>query len=618
MTFLKEVTMNQKYRDIISSEEELTTELAQELVQSTKTVADFLKNPKNRDEMNEPIEEFETLLQDHMLLLRDLVRRCVAHKATLEKNRSFIKSGFDVIFEELLKIPLEDELLSDYKFFDTNFDSNNKNNLLGATSILSLLPCKKSEIKVTSATINDFLPFWNICFRGKWEKFEEYLKGDLLYIDLEVDNSDEYALNNNNNNRFQDTKRYWFVAKKNLPRNSHKEPHPTKLELTQWDPMSNEDLEKDENLFNLDYDLAMKLCRYFSLTFTEFSNFADEVCKYIVLKDVSDFENHYENMEILHGSIFATFLMTSALLTFCKEDIERTPVAKLYIHNAMRWIKQTCTSFESFHAPLVKIVQRLTTFWPVPMADQKRIEIVFLHGEGEARGFITRVTQYKKRSGTTSISMSHPIQSILMYANCLYDFKYNLFDFNSQFTICFFDQHDDPLVIDTISTSTNMTLSKAIGKLEVKSEITIVAKCIDPSVKLRPCLPIQCSVENKRIEGMVIMIPTGASLHQARQLIIDYAFSFQSTTIEVYNQGNILEVKTALKELLVCGEWEYIHNGDKIDEEDEKTTSAIEYAVSQGSLEMVDGEQSTNLVFAFAPIDTAFFTETFINVVQTL
>ena len=122
--------MNQKYRDIISSEEELTTELAQELVQSTKTVADFLKNPKNRDEMNEPIEEFETLLQDHMLLLRDLVRRCVAHKATLEKNRSFIKSGFDVIFEELLKIPLEDELLSDYKFFDTNFDSNNKNNLL--------------------------------------------------------------------------------------------------------------------------------------------------------------------------------------------------------------------------------------------------------------------------------------------------------------------------------------------------------------------------------------------------------------------------------------------------------------------------------------------------------
>ena len=50
----------------------------------------------------------------------------------------------------------------------------------------------------------------SICFRGKWGKIEEYLKGDLLYIDLEVDNSDEYAHNNNNNNRFQDTKRYWF------------------------------------------------------------------------------------------------------------------------------------------------------------------------------------------------------------------------------------------------------------------------------------------------------------------------------------------------------------------------------------------------------------------------
>ena len=53
--------------------------------------------------MNEPIEEFETLLQDHMLLLRDLVRRCVAHKATLEKNRSFIKSGFDFIFHYPVK-----------------------------------------------------------------------------------------------------------------------------------------------------------------------------------------------------------------------------------------------------------------------------------------------------------------------------------------------------------------------------------------------------------------------------------------------------------------------------------------------------------------------------------
>ena len=118
-----------------------------------------------------------------------------------------------------------------------------------------------------------------------------------------------------------------FVAKKNLPRNLHKEPHPTKLERTQWDPMSNEDLEKDENLFNLDYDLAMKLCRYFSLTFTEFSNFADEVCKYIVLKDVSDFENHYENMEILYGSIFATFLMTSgSFIDILKKILKERPL----------------------------------------------------------------------------------------------------------------------------------------------------------------------------------------------------------------------------------------------------------------------------------------------------
>ena len=117
---------------------------------------------------------------------------------------------------------------------------------------------------------------------------------------------------------------------------------------------------------------------------------------------------------------------------------------------------------------------------------------------------------------------------------------------------------------------------------------------------------------------MVVMIPVGANLQQARQLIIDYAFAFESSTMEVYNQGKILEVKIALKELLVCGEWLYVDNGDRMEIEDEHLKSAVEYAIEQGSLDMKDGEQTTDLVFTFAPVDSSFFTESFFNTIQTL
>ncbi len=594
--------MNKKYRDIINAEKSLTDILKEELNLSVKTMETFLKDPENIDEVGEPIPEFDAILQEHVLLLRDLVRRCVAHGHTLENCGPSVNGGIEVLLNnEISKVPLDSVLLADYNFFNLSAQSKKGD---AEMSIFQLLPYKKADLDPSKATITDFLPYWNMSLRGKWEKRKEYMRGDLLYI---------HVGDTNNNNQ-----RYWFVAVKNLPPYSHKKPHPVKLEVSQWNNVDSMKIEADGCLYNLDYDLTDQICRYFSLKFIEFTNFASEVCKFIVLKDVDDFDDYHENIKTLHTSIFATFLMTSALMSFCSKDIEQSPVATLYIQNCINWLRKTCTSFESFHEPLVNKVERLITYWPVPLPDQKRVELIFLHGEGETKGFFTQTTYYKKRSGTTSISMTHPIQSILMYASCLYNFKFNLFDFNSKFKICFFDQHNDPLVIDTISTSTNITLSIAIGKLESTTNIQIVARCIDPSIKLRPCVPIQCSIENKLIDGMVVMIPVGLNLQQARQLIIDYAFAFESSTMEVYNQGKILEAKIALKELLECGEWLYVENGDRMEIEDEHLKSAIGYAVEQGSLEMKDGEQTTNLIFAFAPIDSSFFTESFFNTIQSL
>ena len=162
--------MNKKYRNMINAEKSLTDLLKEELDVSTKTVETFLKDPKNRDEMNEPISEFDAILQEHVLLLRDLVRRCVAHGYTLENCRQSVKGGIEILLNELSKVPLDSVLLADYNFF--NFSAQNKRCDV-AVSIFQLLPYKKADLDPSKATIADFLPYWNMSLRGKWEKRKE-------------------------------------------------------------------------------------------------------------------------------------------------------------------------------------------------------------------------------------------------------------------------------------------------------------------------------------------------------------------------------------------------------------------------------------------------------------
>ena len=91
-----------------------------------------------------------------------------------------------------------------------------------------------------------------------------------------------------------------------------------------------------------------------------------------------------------------------------------------------------------------------------------------------------------------------------------------------------------------------------------------------------------------------------------------FKFTYKFHNNNLINAGLTLNI---LKEKIY--NYEYLYK-DRMEIEDEHLKSAIGYAVEQGSLEMKDGEQTTNLIFAFAPIDSSFFTESFFNTIQSL
>ena len=63
--------------------------------------------------------------------------------------------------------------------------------------------------------------------------------------------------------------------------------------------------------------------------------------------------------------------------------------------------------------------------------------------------------------------------------------------------------------------------------------------------------------------------------------------------------------------LFMSGKWEFVDNGDSIHIEDEASMGAVNYAISQGCLEILDGEQSMDLIFAFKPVDHSFSQKSF-------
>ena len=498
--------------------------------------------------------------------------------------------------EEGVQVPLSFGLRSDFESVSNSKVAMNEDT---SNPVLKLLPKTAECNGIEDATIHSFLPYWNASLRGQWHREKEYVKGDMVY-----------TLDNDNSAGVIESVKYWYCAIKDLPAKSHKKPRKSGLEESQW--IIADKTAAGPGFAEIETDIALLICNYFSLEFGEFKNCARTSCKFIVLKDAESLDLHQKHMEGLHTSIFATFLMTSAIMSFLKTELESSPIAKLYILNCMKWLREACTSLETYHTQLVNTVQRLTTFWPVAPPEQKRIDLVFLHGEAIISGFFAKTTKYKKKTCATAISMTHPIQSILMYASCLYDYKFNMFDFRSKFKICFHDQHDDPLVIDTVNTSTNILLSKAINKNEAKSKILILARCIDPKIRLRPYLPIEFTIQKTKLPDMILKIPADVNLYQARQLVIDYAFTYLASKNEIYGQGTAFRVKVAVRELFMSGKWEFVDNGDSIHIEDEASMGAVNYAISQGCLEILDGEQSMDLIFAFKPVDHSFFPEEFL------
>ena len=95
--------------------------------------------------------------------------------------------------------------------------------------------------------------------------------------------------------------KYWYCAIKDLPAKSHK-----KLQLeSQW--VIADKTAAGPGFAEIETDIALLICNYFSLEFGEFKNCARTSCKFIVLKDAESLDLHQKHMEGLHTSIFATF-----------------------------------------------------------------------------------------------------------------------------------------------------------------------------------------------------------------------------------------------------------------------------------------------------------------------
>ena len=170
--------------------------------------------------------------------------------------------------------------------------------------------------------------------------------------------------------------KYWYCAIKDLPAKSHKKPRKSGLEESQW--VIADKTAAGPGFAEIETDIALLICNYFSLEFGEFKNCARTSCKFIVLKDAESLDLHQKQMEGLHNSIFATFLMTSAIVSFLKNELESSPVASctFSIAEVVAW---------DMHIPwklsytACKHCQTIDNILASGTPEQKRIDLVFLH-----------------------------------------------------------------------------------------------------------------------------------------------------------------------------------------------------------------------------------------------
>ena len=88
---------NNRFRTLRQNNETYVKQLTEDLTESTKALQDFYDDPDKKNELGEPMPGIIPLIEEQNLIMRDLLRRCVASEAMTMKCFDINKQALDLL-----------------------------------------------------------------------------------------------------------------------------------------------------------------------------------------------------------------------------------------------------------------------------------------------------------------------------------------------------------------------------------------------------------------------------------------------------------------------------------------------------------------------------------------
>ena len=557
--------MNKRLKGLEHNSKIYFQSLVTDLAESRTALQEFCDDPEQRDETGDLKQGSISLVKDLVLLLRDCLRRCVSNWALTVENTSALENAFELL-DSLKLLRLEESLIMDYKSLQLGTD--------------------KQMVKTTSCFKNCELwpTYFDLSYRHEWSGFATYYEGDLVFI-----------LN-------EDGQRSWFRALKSVPWKICKCPViGTDSEFWKCEGRRRSDL---------DADMLWSVCSLFGIQMVEFFDLVHR------LVPRPERNEKVEEEGFTTGNIFATVLMVSAAYTFIpnqtKKDVH--PVSHEKISRTIDWLKR---GPQGSVKQAFTMVDSMLRYWPPYIDVKERVELVILYGGEEANGWFDKGKICFKKFMSTCISITHPINSILIYLQCWFDMEYDFFsqpfcDLPIQiFTV---DQHENLYFIKNECMTANQTFSRALKKSQRDGHTQILLRIVDRDVKRRDCLRYHFRVDRTNVDGLVMSAPVGVSLQQIRQLMADFVMEKkEDQSVEIQHQDELSKIHSYFFDMICSDEYYFIDRGDEVEKVDEVRLSAAKYAVDQGCLDMFGGEQGTRLVLNIVASESHFYTTEYLE-----
>ena len=367
--------MNKRFNGLEHNSKIYFQSLLTDLAESHTALQEICDDPEQRDEAGDLKQGSMSVVKDLGLLLRDCLRRSVSNWALTVENTSALETAFELL-DSLKLLQLEQSLIMDYKSLQ--------------------LGTNKSMVKTTRCFKNceSWPTYFDLSYRHEWSGFVNYYEGDLVFL-----------LN-------EDGRRSWFRALKRVPWEMRKCPIiGADSEFWKSEPRRRSDL---------DTDMLWSVCSLFGIQMVEF---LDLVHRLVPRRERNE-EMEAEGFTV--GNIFATVLMVSAAYTFLPDQTKKEvrPVSYEKISRTIDWLKR---GPQGSVKQAFTMVDPMLRYWPPYIDVKERIEMVILYGGEEASGWFDKGKMCFKKCMTTCISITHPINSILVYLQCWFDMEYDFF-----------------------------------------------------------------------------------------------------------------------------------------------------------------------------------------------